>query len=152
MIASSKMRLVLDTNILLASVFSASGASNRIVLDGLAQKYHWACSVALMLEYESVLKRPEHLRRSRIDSNGIDAILDAVAAVVEPVRFSFLWRPLLKDPNDEMVVETAVNGRADLVVTMNLRHLEPGLTRFGIPALGPGESLRILRKTRGYIS
>ena len=68
--------------------------------------------------------------------------------MIEPVRFSFLWRPQLKDPKDEMILETAVNGRTDLVVTMDLRHLKQGLKRFGILAAMPGPALRLMRAGR----
>jgi hypothetical protein len=64
----------------------------------------------------------------------MNAILDAVAAVAEPVRLRFLWRPQLKDPADEMVLETAVNGIADRLVAFNLRHLKPAAKKFGIVA------------------
>ena len=139
------MRIVLDTNILLGATFSNKGSCYQLVKAGLAGELVWVCSVALMLEYEEVLKRPEHLKKSGALTEEIDQILIAAAAVIEPVRFSFLWRPELNDPNDEMILEAAVNGRANLVVTMNLRHLEAGLRRFGIPALGPGDSLRWIR-------
>ena len=78
---------------------------------------------------------------SGLQGGDIDALLDAVASKIEqiePVRVSFIWRPMLLDPNDEMVLEAAIKGQADLVVTMNLRHLSSGLKRFGISAMKPG--------------
>lgn len=80
-------------------------------------------SVPLMLEYEAVLTRPEHLQASGLTSEQVNHVLDALAKVLIPVRLRFLWRPRLKDIADEMVLETAVNGRADRLVTFNLRHL-----------------------------
>ena len=59
--------------------------------------------------------------------------------VAEPVRLAFLWRPVLKDPNDEMVLETAVNGRADRLVTFNRRDFATVRKLFGIAISGPGE-------------
>lgn len=137
---------MLDTNIVLAAVLSDQGASRQILLDGLASQFNWVCSVALMLGYESVLKRSGHMVDSGLEVADVEALLNSVATVVEPVRLSFLWRPVLKDPNDEMVLETAVNGQADLVVTMDLRHLEMGLKRFGIRAMRPGPALKLLRQ------
>ena len=75
-----------------------------------------------------------------------EAILDALALVAEPIRISYLWRPLLPDPGDDLVLETAVNGRADAVVTFNRRDFEPVAARFGIEVLTPGEGVRRLEK------
>jgi hypothetical protein len=69
-------------------------------------------------------------------------LLDGLAAVIEPVRLSFLWRPRLKDAADEMVLETAVNGTADRLVTFNLKHLGQAALEFGIRAVKPGEAWR----------
>ncbi len=72
-------------------------------------------------------------------------ILDAIAAVAEPVALRFLWRPRLQDPADEMVLDTAVNGQADRLVTFNLRHLRDAAMIFGIRANPPGETWREIR-------
>ena len=63
-------------------------------------------------------------------------------AVAEPVRLAFLWRPAVRDPDDDMVLETAVNGRADAIVTFNLRDFGTAAKRFGIDTLSPGEAVR----------
>jgi predicted nucleic acid-binding protein len=96
-------------------------------------------SVPLMLEYESVATRAEQLKQSGISMEDTNAILDAIAAVIEPVNLRFLWRPRLKDPNDEMVLETAVNGGADRIATFNVRHLRGAAAVFRIRATLPGE-------------
>jgi len=67
-------------------------------------------------------------------------LLDAVAAVAEPVRRDFLWRPVLGDPNDDMVLETAVNGQAEGIVTFNRRHFVSVANRFGIDILSPAQT------------
>ena len=97
-----------------------------------------------MLEYEAVLKRPEHLRAAAATRDDIDAILDALAAVGIPVIPNFSWRPELSDPGDEMVLETAVNGRADFIATFNVMHLGQGVARFGVRAIRPPEAFSIL--------
>jgi len=97
-------------------------------------------SVPLILEYEAVLTRPEHLYASGLTARQVNDLLDAVVKVAIPVRFRFLWRPRLKDPADEMVLDTAVNGAADRLVTFNLRHLEPAAREFGIRALRPRDA------------
>jgi len=103
-------------------------------------------SLPVFLEYEEVLKRPEHLQAAGATIAQAGLILDALAAVVEPVKVSFLWRPQLKDPADEMLLEAAVNGRADWLVTYNMKHLAAAASRFGINAGRPGTVLNRLRR------
>lgn len=69
-------------------------------------------------------------------------LLDAVAAVAEPVRLAFLWRPAVHDPNDDMVLEAAVNGRADAIVTFNVRDFGKIAMQFGVAVLTPAEALK----------
>jgi len=101
-------------------------------------------SVPLMIEYEAVLTREEHLTVARASLEDVTGVLDALAIVLEPVRLTFLWRPALPDANDDMVLETAVNGRADVLVTFNRRHFEAA-SEFGIEVASPAEALRRLR-------
>lgn len=93
-----------------------------------------------MLEYEAVLTRPEHLDAAGLHSDEVGEILDALAKVVVPVHLRFLWRPSLKDPADEMVLETAVNGGADRLVTFNVRQLADTARLFGIRVLQPRDA------------
>ena len=66
--------------------------------------------------------------------------------VAEPVLLAYRWRPMLIDVADEMVLETAVNGHADLLVTLNARHFEPAIADFNVKLASPGEALMLLRK------
>jgi predicted nucleic acid-binding protein len=93
-----------------------------------------------MVEYESVLTRNEHLAVSRLSLAEVAALLDSVARIAEPVRLAFLWRPMLPDPGDDMVLEVAVNGGADAIVTMNRRDFGPVVKSFAIEVLRPGEA------------
>jgi predicted nucleic acid-binding protein len=79
-------------------------------------------SVPLAVEYEAVMTRPEHLAASGLTSSEVGELLDAVIFVAEPVRLAFLWRPRLQDADDDMVLETAISGQADRLVTFNQRH------------------------------
>jgi predicted nucleic acid-binding protein len=115
-----------------------------LLVAALKQRYAVLASVPLMLEYESVLTRPEHLDAAGISAPDVEVLLDALAVVVEPVRISFLWRPVLPDPGDDLVLETAVNGRTDFVVTFNRRDFEPAAARFGVEILAPGDAVRRL--------
>ncbi len=96
----------------------------------------------LFLEYEDVLKRPEQLAVSRLSLADVDTVLDALAALIEPVETHLSWRPQLADPNDEMVFEAAINGRADALVTYNTTHLLAAAARFGVRLARPVDILR----------
>jgi PIN domain-containing protein len=100
--------------------------------------------VPLMLQYESVPTRSEHLEAAGTSAVDAEILLDALAVVVEPIRISYLWRPLLTDAGDDLVLETAVNGRAEIVVTFNRRHFEPAATPFGLEILVPADAARRL--------
>lgn len=99
-----------------------------------------------MLEYEAVLTRTQHLQASDLSSGNIQELLDAVAAVAEPVRLAFLWRPVLPDPDDDMVLETAINGRADMLVTLNGRHFRAATRSFAVEVVAPGDAVRWFRE------
>jgi predicted nucleic acid-binding protein len=90
------------------------------------------------------MTRTDHLSASGLTADEVGVILDAVAAAAEPVRLAFLWRPAVRDPDDDMVLETAVNGRADAIVTFNKRDFVTVAKRFGVQVLSPGEALKLL--------
>lgn len=136
-------RLVLDTNVLVAARRSRSGASNALVRELGEGRVSFLVSIPLFLEYEAVLTRPEHLLASGLSVREAERFLDYFAGFVEPVRLHYLWRPQLTDVADEMVLETAINGRADVIVTFNLAHFVPA-ARFGIKVLTPAETIRRL--------
>src|SRR5690242_3396783 len=96
-------------------------------------------SPPLFLEYEEVLLRSEQVAAHGWPAEQIQRLLTALAQILEPVDIRFQWRPQLPDPADEIVLETAVNGRADALVTHNTRHFGPLEKPFGIPVLTPAE-------------
>ncbi|HEV2962331.1 MAG TPA: putative toxin-antitoxin system toxin component, PIN family [Candidatus Angelobacter sp.] len=140
----SVLRLVLDTDVLVAAIRSRSGASWQLVDSALAGRFTLLLSVALVLEYEAVLTRSEHLKVG-LTSGDIHELIDALLSVAQQVRNSYLWRPMLSDPNDDMVLETAVNGNATALVTFNLRHFLPAVQRFNCRVLLPRDALQMLR-------
>ena len=131
------MRVVLDTDVLVAGLRSDQGASRQVLLSVFDGKVEALVSVPLMIEYEAVLTRREHLDASGLSQDEVNQILDAYAKAATPVYLRFLWRPRLKDPADEMVLETAVNGSADRLITFNERHLAVAAGEFGIKVLRP---------------
>jgi putative PIN family toxin of toxin-antitoxin system len=142
------MRIVLDADVLVAAVRSRRGASAawlRAVFRGEAQIL---VSVPLMLHYESVLLRPEQRATSFLTTAELAVLLDAIAVIGSPVIISYLWRPMLRDPNDELVLETAANGQADLLLTFNERDFA-GAKRFAFRVRRPGPAWREWLEARG---
>lgn len=142
------MRVVLDTSVMVAAIRSDSGASRLLLSGALRRRFILVASVPLMIEYEAVMTRAEHLAASRLSIEDVGVLLDAVGAVAEPVKLAFLWRPALRDPDDDMVLEAAVNGQADMIVTFNLRDFGKTVSRFGLTAIPPAEALKILETER----
>ncbi len=142
------MRLVLDTNVLVAALRSDRGASRKLLLSALDREIEVIVSVPLMLEYEAVLTRPDQLEASGLTLAETNAVLDALAAAFKPVPLFFHWKPALIDPADEMILETAVNGRAGRLVTFNLRHLRRAAMEFGILAVTPPDAWKEVQHRR----
>lgn len=139
------MRLVLDTDVVVAGMRSPEGASAALLAAALDRRVTLCANVALMLEYEAVCSRSEHRKAAGLSMGEVGVFLDAVAALVEPVETHFLWRPQLRDPNDEMVLEAAVNGQATAIVTFNTRHFRDAADQFGILLLLPREVLPTMK-------
>lgn len=138
---SNTPRLTIDTNVLVAALRNKDGPSftlMQLVRAGFATIH---CSPALFLEYEDVLKRPHQLAASGLSGADVDAILNDLARLIVPVTTHYQWRPQLRDPADEMVLEAAVNGQANAIVTYNLRDFSPAL-RFGIQVLNPEQTFK----------
>ena len=140
------MRLVLDTNVMVVAIRSDAGASRWLLRATLERRRGLTLlvSVPLLIEYEAVMTRADHLNASTLSVADVEALLDAVAAVAEPVQLAYLWRPALPDIDDDMVLEAAVNGRADGVVTFNVSDFVGPARQFGIEVMRPGEAVKRL--------
>jgi len=139
-------RIVLDTSIVVAALRSRSGAANA-VLRLVAQRRLVALATApLFLEYEDVLKRPEQTLAHNLGTEAVDEFLAELAALIEPVETHFQWRPQVRDPNDEMVLEAAINGRADALVTFNVSDFRTAGERFGISIVRPLDLLKKVKR------
>lgn len=130
---------------MVAAMRSPGGASAAILQAARQGKATLLLSVPLALEYEAVCSEAEHRLAAGLTDRQVEIFLDAVIAMATPVKPHFLWRPQLRDPNDEMVLEVAINGRADALVTFNMRDFGMAPSRFGVEALLPREVIARLR-------
>lgn len=140
------MRYVLDTDVIVSAMRSPTGASAALVLAALEGRFDLIANVPLVVEYEATCSIEEHQMAAGLNEQQVRLYLDGLAALVEPVETHFLWRPRLRDPADEMVLEAAVNGRADAIVTFNARDYGTIPRDFGIEVLKPYEALQRLRQ------
>lgn len=135
-----KPNLVIDTNILVSALKSRNGASFRLLMALQANAFNPCLSVPLFVEYEAVLKRPGLL--SHMEEHDIDAILDYLLSRASIHEVFFLWRPFLKDPKDDLVLEAAVASQSRYLITFNLRDFADVEKHFGIKVVTPQEFLR----------
>lgn len=140
------MRVVLDTNVLVAALRSKLGASYALVSSLPSPQFEIALSVPLYLEYQDVLTRPEH-RPAGISGEQILGFLRYLASLSVHQDIFFLWRPWLKDPKDEMVLELAVAARCQYIVTYNVKDFR-NIESFGVAVITPPSFLQMLRSTK----
>lgn len=134
-----KPKIVIDTNVIVAALKSKRGASNRLLRLFGSKKFTHSVSVALVLEYEEVLKRllPD------LGERNINYLLDYICAVSENTNIYYLWRPALSDPEDDMILELAVASQSDFIVTYNQRDFKEA-QRFGIKVVTPRDLLLLM--------
>jgi putative PIN family toxin of toxin-antitoxin system len=130
--------IVIDTNVLVASLRSTRGYAYQLLQWVGTGRFGINLSVPLVLEYEDVLYRPDTVAVSR---QVVDAVLNYHCAVAHQPRIFFLWRPFLKDPKDDMVLELAVNARCDFIVTYNKDDFKGVETQFQLSVVSPREFL-----------
>lgn len=135
------LRLVIDTSVI-ASAFRSRNGASRAILDLVGMRRLVALATPpLFLQYEEVLKRPQQLTVSGFSPAELDRLLAALASAIEPVQVHYAWRPQLPDPGAEMVLDAALNGRADALMTYNLRDFHKAAARFKLSVVRPVEIL-----------
>lgn len=139
------MLVVIDTNVLVAGLRSSVGTSFGVLQALEQKKFSFALSVPLFLEYEDVLKRPGLIP---LPMEAIERFLRFIANNGQEHRIFFLWRPFLRDPKDDLVLEVAVAARCPIIVTFNTRDFT-GIERFGVEALTPHQFLERLETPGG---
>jgi putative PIN family toxin of toxin-antitoxin system len=140
------MRLVIDPDVMVAAFGSYKGVSRQLVLAILDERATLLLSTGLLLEYEDVLTRPENLARSGLSIPDVLEVLDELARLCAPVAFDYRWRPSARDADDDLVLETAINGTADMVTTFNVRDMITAANNFGISVERPAAVLRRLER------
>ncbi len=136
------MRLLLDTDVVVAAMRNPRGASAELLRRIDNGKATMLLSVALALEYEAKCMLAEHRLAAGLSESEAGAFIDGLIAIAEPIEMHFRWRPQLHDPGDELVLEAAVNGRASAIVTFNEKDLRDARRSFGIAVIRPSEALR----------
>jgi putative PIN family toxin of toxin-antitoxin system len=135
-------RIILDTNVLYAGLYSASGKSHQLLRAIADGSVRIALSTPLLFEYEDVLKRNQEVLS--LSDMEIDAVLDNLCAVADFQMVYFLWRPCLPDPKDDMILELAVAAQAMRIVSLNAKDFRPSLG-FGIEVITPKTMLEDMK-------
>lgn len=139
------IQIVLDTSVLIAGLRSRHGASFRLLSLIAGTAFELNVSVPLVLEYEAAAKA--QARELGLNHGDIDDVLDYLCAVAHRRAIFYLWRPVLRDLNDDMVLEVAVEAGCEYVVTHNVRDFA-GADRFGVAVIRPSEFLKRLGEVR----
>jgi putative PIN family toxin of toxin-antitoxin system len=134
-------RVVLDTNVLVAALRSKRGAANRLLDRVDSGTFEVCLSVPLLFEYEAVCKRL--IGVVPVDEATIDAVLNYLSRIAVRTPVYFLWRPFLRDPQDDMVLELAIAGSCDAIVTFNVSDFA-GAEQLGVRVLKPKEFLQMI--------
>ena len=136
---------MLDTNVLISGLRSRRGAAFRLLSMVGTGAFEHCLSVGLLFEYESALKRPGMV--AKLSPRQLDAILDYLCSCAHRQEIYYLWRPALRDPSDDLVLEVAVAGECQSIVTYNVRDFV-GSERFGIRVQTPAKFLTELEEGR----
>lgn len=134
-----KFQIVIDTNVFISALQSSKGVSYKLLMLLGNSKFETNISIPLALEYEEVAKRL--VDRTALTEKDIDRIVDYVCKVSHHHDIFFLWRPFLRDPDDDMVLELAVTAKCQFIVTYNQKDFS-NIGQFGIKAITPKEFLQ----------
>jgi putative PIN family toxin of toxin-antitoxin system len=138
------MKIVVDTNIILSALLSNKGASHMLItwLFKSSKKYN-VISNTLVTEFEDVLTRDKNIKQfNNLTKEDILGFIDDICLISHHQNIHFLWRPFLKDSNDDMVLEVAVNANAKAIITFNPKDFKGVKEQFGIDIMTPQEYLK----------
>ncbi|PXF55439.1 MAG: putative toxin-antitoxin system toxin component, PIN family [Deltaproteobacteria bacterium] len=132
-------KIVIDTNVVVSAMLSSKGASFKLISLIGKQHFDYVMSVPLMIEYEDVLKRNNP--KIPISRKAVNSIFDRLCYHADLREIFFLWRPYLKDPNDDLVLELAFEASCKAIVTYNLNDFK-NIGKFGLEAITPKTFLK----------
>lgn len=132
-------RIVLDTNVIVSALRSDQGASFRLLSLVGQERFEFSLSVPLVLEYEDACNRQGGV----LQPQDVGDIIDYLCQMGDRRQIFFLWRPCLKDPKDDLVLELAVEFGSDFIVTYNRKDFS-GSEKFGVRILTPKEFLTLI--------
>jgi putative PIN family toxin of toxin-antitoxin system len=138
------VRIVLDTTVLVAAARSSNGASHQLLSMLPSRYFEIALTVPLYTEWQAVLTRPEHMPLG-ITVEATLGFLRYLASIAHLQDVHFLWRPYLRDPDDDMVLECAVASGSPFIVTHNLKDFKQA-PDLGVQAIKPADFLKLLRE------
>ncbi|MDD2808632.1 putative toxin-antitoxin system toxin component, PIN family [Rhodoferax sp.] len=137
------MKVVFDTSVLVAAARSRNGASFQLMSMLPAPRFDIALTIALYTEWQAVLTRPEHVP-SGVSVDGVLGYLRYLASLAQLQDVHFLWRPFLRDPDDDMVLECAVASGSTYIVTHNVKDFRR-VSELKVQAITPADFLKLLR-------
>lgn len=137
-------RIVFDTNVIVAALRSKRGTSYRLLmlLDN-DSRFEISLSVSLAFEYEEVLKRQKG--KVQLSYDDVDDFVDYICSKATLRNIFYLWRPALRDPDDDFVLELAIESKAEFIVTFNIKDFR-GADNFGVKVIRPSEFLRMIEE------
>jgi putative PIN family toxin of toxin-antitoxin system len=137
------MKIVLDTSVIVAALMTRNGAANALLIHLFeTDKKINVISNTLVVEIEAVLKRPSNKEKiDNLSDEEIDRFIDALCLISDHQKINFLWRPFLRDSQDDMVLETAFNAGADAIITYNIKDFANVEESMGIKVMIPKELL-----------
>ena len=133
------IQIVIDTNVFISALRNDTGASFYLLSLVGKNEFESNLSVPLIMEYESVAHR--FLRETNLTVPDLNDILDYICSSSNKHKINYLWRPFLKDPKDDLVLELAVKARSQYIITFNKKDFK-NTSQFGITAVTPWEFLK----------
>ncbi len=134
-------KIVIDTNVIVSALKSKNGFSFKLLSSINDERFQVSISVPLILEYEDAIKREKS--RIGLEKVNLEAVLDYICLIGKQREIYYLWRPFLKDPKDDLILELAVESESDFIISFNKNDFE-GITKFGLKVLTPKEFLMLL--------
>ncbi|BAY97725.1 PilT protein domain protein [Tolypothrix tenuis PCC 7101] len=134
-------QIVVDTNVLLAGLRSSLGASYRLLTILNDRRWQLNISTTLVFEYEEILKREKY--QIGLRDQDINDVIEGICSIANLCSIFYIWRPSARDPDDDFLIDLAVECQADFIITYNQKDLQAA-QQFGIRLVSPKEFLQIV--------